>query len=137
MPHELEVIIKETAVNDGYNVAIRMEKEPGSSGDITIDHYTRNVLNGYDFLGVASTGSKVERARTASSAAQSGKVFISQRCRNTLAFLDEADVFPYGLKDDTVDGFSGSFNYFRSAALLRAPTGLKKSGGSYWSKFRR
>lgn len=135
-PHDLEVTIKTAAITDGYNCAIRMEQEPGSSGIITIDHYARNVLSGYDFLGVLSTGSKVERARSASAAAQAGKVFISQRCRNALAFLDEASVFPYGIKDDTVDGFSGSFNYFKKAAVLSAPTGLKKTGGSYWARYR-
>jgi predicted phage terminase large subunit-like protein len=137
MPHDLETIVRETAKNDGYSVAIRMEQEPGSSGAITIDHYMRNVLNGYDFAGVTSTGSKVERARTASAASQAGKVLVCQSCRNMLAFFDEADTFPYGLKDDTIDGFSGAFNYFRNPALLRVPTGIKKVGGSYWNKFRR
>ena len=136
-PHDVEQIIKQTAESDGYSVAIRMEQEPGSSGDITIDHYTRNILPGYNFAGVRSTGSKVERARTASAASQAGKVFVCQRCRNILPFLDEADVFPYGVKDDTIDGFSGAFNYFRNTTLVRAPTGVKKSGGSYWSKLRR
>lgn len=135
-PFEVEEIIKATAIQDGYSCAIRMEKEPGSSGDITIDHYSRNVLRGYDFLGVPSTGSKVERARTASAAAQAGKIFLSQRCRNMLPFLDEVDLFPFGFKDDTVDGLSGAFNYFRSNTVSRAPTGLKKSGGSYWTRFR-
>ena len=134
-PHELEELIRQAADLDGYNCAVRMEQEPGSSGIITIDHYARNVLSGYDFEGVTSTGSKVERARPASAAAQAGRVFISDRCRNMLPFLDEADLFPYGAHDDTIDGFSGAFNYFRSAPLLRAPTGLKKAGGSYWSKF--
>lgn len=134
-PHELEELIRQAAGLDGYNCAVRMEQEPGSSGIITIDHYARNVLSGYDFEGVTSTGSKVERARPASAAAQAGRVFISDRCRNMLSFLDEADLFPYGAHDDTIDGFSGAFNYFRSAPLLRAPTGLKKAGGSYWSKF--
>lgn len=136
-PHDLEQIIGETAKLDGYGVAIRMEKEPGSSGEITIDHYSRNVLRGYDFVGLASTGSKVERARTASAASQAGRVFISQRCRNMLPFLDEADLFPYGLHDDTIDGFSGAFNYFRSSNMTSLPSGIKKSGGSYWTKFRR
>jgi len=136
-PGDVEVAVKNAAEADGYSVAIRMEKEPGSSGDITIDHYSRNILQGYDFLGVASTGSKVERARTASAASQSGKVLISDRCRNMLPFLDEADVFPYGVKDDTIDGFSGAFNYFRNATLIRAPSGVKKSGGSYWKQLRR
>lgn len=136
-PHDIENIISETARQDGYETAIRMEKEPGSSGEITIDHYTRNVLPGYDFAGVASSGSKVERARTASAASQAGKVLISQRCRNMLPFLDEVDLFPFGIHDDVVDGFSGAFNYFRNPALVRAPTGIKKTGGSYWTKFRR
>lgn len=134
-PHELEEIIKATAVADGYNCPIRMEQEPGSSGIITIDHYSRNVLPNYNFQGVVSTGSKVERARSASAAAQAGRVFVSDRCRNMLAFMDEADLFPYGAHDDTIDGFSGAFNFFRSPTLQRAPTSLKKAGGSVWRKF--
>lgn len=135
-PHELEEIIRATAEIDGHSCSIRMEQEPGSSGIITIDHYARKVLNGYDFQGVLSTGSKVERARAASSAAQAGRVFISDRCRNLLSFMDEADLFPYGAHDDTIDGFSGAFNFFRSPTLMRAPSGLRKPGGSAWKKFR-
>ena len=136
-PQGVEDIVRETAALDGYSVAIRMEQEPGSSGAITIDHYARNVLQGYDFVGVSSTGSKIERSRTASAASQAGRVLVSNRSRNILAFFDEADVFPYGIKDDIIDAFSGAFNYFRSPGILRAPTGIKKSGGSYWSKLRR
>lgn len=134
-PHELEELIAATAAFDGYSCAVRMEQEPGSSGVVTIDHYARNILSGYDFAGVLSTGSKVERARAASAASQAGRVFISDRCRNLLPFLDEADLFPYGAHDDTIDGFSGAFNYFRNPTLLRAPTGLKKAGGSVWKRF--
>ena len=136
-PQGVEDIIRGTAALDGYSVAIRMEQEPGSSSAITIDHYARNVLQGYDFVGVSSTGSKIERSRTASAASQAGRVLVSNRSRNILAFFDEADVFPYGIKDDIIDAFSGAFNYFRSPGILRAPTGIKKSGGSYWSKLRR
>lgn len=134
-PHELEEIIKATAELDGYSCAIRMEQEPGSSGIVTIDHYARNVLSGYDFLGVSSTGSKVERARTASAASQAGRVLISDRCRNLTPFFDEANLFPYGAHDDTIDGFSGAFNHFRNNTVLRAPTGMHKSGGSVWRRF--
>ena len=134
MPGDLESVVRLTAEMDGYNCAIRIEEEPGSSGKITIDHYARNVLNGYDVLGVSTTGSKVERARAASSAAQSGRILISDKCRNMLAFFDEADLFPYGAHDDTIDGFSGAFNFFRKPTLLRAPTGIKKAGGSYWNR---
>ena len=136
-PHEVEQLVKATAQLDGYSCAIRLEQEPGSSGIITVDHYERNVLAGYDFQGVLSSGSKVERARAASAAAQAGRVMVSDRCRNMLAFFDEADLFPYGAHDDTIDGFSGAFNYFRNPTLMRAPSGLKKAGGSVWRNFDR
>ena len=133
-PAEVEELIKTTTELDGYSCAVRMEQEPGSSGDITIDHYARNILVGYDFKGIRSTGSKVERARPASAAAQSGRVFIVNRCRNMLKFFDEADVFPYGVKDDTIDGLSGAFNTFRNNAIMSGPSSIRKSAGSYWGK---
>lgn len=136
-PLDVENMIKLTAISDGFTCAIRMEQEPGSSGVITVDHYARTVLQGYNFLGVPSTGSKVERARTASAAAEGGKICIAHNCRNMLAFFDEVDLFPYGNKDDTVDGLSGAFNFFRPSALLRVPTGMKKKKGSYWTSFNR
>ena len=135
-PHDVEMLVKRTAIKDGYSCAIRMEQEPGSSGIAVIDHYARDILQGYNFLGVPSTGSKVERARNASAAAEGGRVMIVSNCRNMLPFFDEADLFPYGIHDDTIDGFSGAFNHFKPASVPRAPTGLKKAGGSYWTKFR-
>ena len=136
-PGDIEVLIKETAKWDGFSCAIRMEQEPGSSGAAVIDRYARGVLQGYDFMGVPSTGSKVERARNASAAAQMGNVLITHNCRNMLPFLDECDLFPFGIHDDTIDGFSGAFNYFRPSSVIRVPSGIKKTGGSYWTKFRR
>lgn len=133
-PRETETLIHDTAVIDGYSCAIRMEQEPGSSGQIVTDHYRRNILAGYDFDGVTSSGSKVERARTASSAAQAGNIMISDACNGILAFFDEVDVFPYGIKDDQVDALSGAFNYFRKSVIMSPPQGIKKAGGSYWKR---
>lgn len=133
-PADVEKLIRLTAETDGYNVSVRMEQEPGSSGDITTDHYARNVLNGFDFDGVRSTGSKVERARAVSAAMQSGRVMIVRGCRNANPFYDELDVFPYGSKDDTVDGLSGAYNFFRKPILMSGPSSLSKASGSYWSR---
>lgn len=135
-PHEIEELVRQTAMYDGFTCAIRMEQEPGSSGIAVIERYAREVLQGYNFLGVPSSGSKVERARNASAAAEGGRIMISDKCRNMLPFMDEADLFPFGLHDDTIDGLSGAFNYFKPSSIPRAPTGLKKTGGSYWTKFR-
>ena len=136
-PKDAEKAIYRTAVQDGYNCAIRMEQEPGSSGAITIDKYQREVLSGFNFLGVTSTGSKVERVRNASAAAEGGLVLISDKCRHLLDFFDEADLFPYGMHDDMIDGFSGAFNYFKPGTVSRVPTAIRKVSGSYWTKFGR
>jgi predicted phage terminase large subunit-like protein len=136
-PHEVEQIIAATAAADGYGCAIRMEQEPGSSGEITIDHYSRNILSGYNFGGVRSTGSKTERAAPVSAASQAGRVLIVEDCRNITAALDEFEVFPYGPKDDIVDAFSGAYTYFRNPVVLSSPRSLRKGAGSYWSKIER
>lgn len=132
-PMEIEGLIKEAAKKDGYATAIRVEQEPGSSGVITVDHYARNVLRGYNFQGVRSTGSKTERASTVSAAAQAGRVMYTSDCRNINAFLDESELFPYGPHDDIVDGLSGAFNYFRCPVIMRAPGSISK-GTSYWRR---
>lgn len=136
-PHNIEKLVKKTATADGMSCAIRMEQEPGSSGDFTIDNFARRILQGYDFMGVRSTGSKSERARAASAASESGRVMYADDCRNIQAFLDECIMFPKGVHDDTVDGFSGAFNYFKPSYATWAPIGSRKKGGSYWKKFRR
>lgn len=131
-PASVESLLKKTAEADGYGCAIRMEQEPGSSGLITTDNYARGIFRGYDFKGETSTGSKVERANGASSAAEKGYILISSKCRNVQKFYDEADLFPYGAHDDTIDALSGAFNYFRTKVVLSAPSGISKGGGSKW-----
>lgn len=139
-PADAEVLIRRTAKQDGYSCAIRMEQEPGSSGAITIDKYARQVLPGYNFMGVQATGSKVDRARSVSAAAQQGNVLVVDTCRNILSFFDEADLFPYSRHDDTIDGLSGAFNYFQyRPVVVAAPSSIKKvgvewSGNAKWGR---
>ncbi len=107
-PLNTERLIQSTARRDGINVRIRMEQEPGASGVITIDHYARSVLVGYNFKGIRSTGSKEERANPVSSAAEAGNVFMLDGPWNS-DFLDEIEAFPVVEHDDQVDGLSGAF----------------------------
>ena len=112
-PASVEALVWQTAQLDGKRVAVRMEQEPGSSGVNTIDHYRRRVLVGYDFRGVRSTGSKIERSRPVSSAAHAGNI------RLVLgdwvhAFLDEIEAFPNGSHDDQVDAVSGAVSVLPS-----------------------
>ncbi len=106
-PPETEAIIKITAELDGKHVHIFMEQEPGSSGVEVIDHYARNVLVGYTFRGVKTTGPKEERANPVSSAAEAGNVKIVRGTWNT-DLLDEFEAFPIGSHDDQVDAVSGA-----------------------------
>lgn len=112
-PGDLETLIYNTAVADGYGCAIRMEEEGGSSGIANTERYARNILQGFDFAGVKPVVSKIERARPAAAACQVGSVFLSNRCRNITDFYAQLDAFPNGTNDDMVDGFSGAFAYFR------------------------
>lgn len=106
-PPAVERLVKQTAEMDGVNVAIRMEQEPGSSGKIAIDHYARNVLPGYDFKGVTSTGDKVHRAKPVASAVDNGLVHVFRAPWNA-DFLNELAAFPNGSHDDIVDALSGA-----------------------------
>jgi predicted phage terminase large subunit-like protein len=109
-PMTVEQLISHTASLDDSipgHVSIRMEQEPGSSGINTIDHYARRVLLGRDFLGILSSGPKVERARPVSSAAEAGN-FRIREATWIREFFDEADVFPHGSHDDQIDAVSGA-----------------------------
>lgn len=107
-PAGVEALVKQTAQVDGYEVEIRMEQEPGSSGLNTIDYYARKVLEGYDFKGVPSTGPKEVRAQPVSAASEAGNVILVRGPWNA-AFLDEVTLFPNGDHDDIVDVLSGGF----------------------------
>lgn len=117
-PKGVEDLVHQTAELDGKAVIIHMEQEPGSSGVNTIDNYRRKVLKGYSFYGDKKTSNKVERAQPVSSAAEAGNVKLVKGSWNK-DFLDEADPFPNGKHDDTVDGVSGAI-----AVLSNAKFGL-------------
>lgn len=136
-PKETEDLIRFTADVDGRRCEIRMEQEPGSSGEMVIDSYKRKTLPEYNFDGIKLSGSKTDRASLVSAACQAGKVCILNRCRNKSAFFDEIDAFPYGAHDDMVDCFSDAYNFFGIPIKARAPHGLTKRGGSFWTSFGR
>lgn len=108
-PLKVEQTIRQTAMLDGIGVPISMEEEPGSSGKNNTSHYKRNILNGFTFKGVRSTGNKTERAAALSSAAEAGDVMMVKGKWN-VPFLDEITLFPGGEHDDQVDATAGAMN---------------------------
>lgn len=107
-PKGIEDLIKQMAQLDGREVEIYMEQEPGASGVSMIDHYAREVLKGFTFRGLKTTGSKELRANPVSSAAEAGNVKLVRGAWIN-DFLDEAEAFPAGGHDDQVDAVSGAF----------------------------
>jgi len=113
--------IRNVSAEDGYSIPVRMEQEPGSSGVDAIDYYSREVLRGYNFRGIKTTGSKSERAAPVATACEQGNVFIVRGEWNT-TFLDEIEAFPLGSHDDQVDAFSGAFHQLRTRCNLDVGT---------------
>jgi predicted phage terminase large subunit-like protein len=112
--------VRATAHADGLEVYIREEMEPGSSGVSIVDHYRRNVVNGYMYDGIRSTGSKEARATAYAGAVKAGNVLVIQAPWNR-DFLNEHEAFPHGGHDDQVDSSAGAFNFLtlgRTARLL-------------------
>lgn len=109
-PGEVEAMVRHCAEVDGYGTKIVMEQEPGSSGIYAIDHFSRYILRGYNFIGDRVTGNKVVRAQPLSAAASNGNVKILENMPWSVGLLYELEQFPNVVHDDQVDGMSGAFN---------------------------
>ena len=150
-PGDIEKLVANTAQADGHACAIRMEEEGGSSGISNTLRYAKEILQGYDYVGVKPVVSKIERARPVAAACQVGTVFISSRCRNLTDFMAQLDAFPNGANDDMVDGFSGAFTHFKpTTGRVVAPSSYTEANtegsvkehhsaeitklGSYWHR---
>lgn len=125
-PGEVETLIRETAMADGYDTQIFMEQEPGSSGKTVIDHYRRNILRGWMFRPDKDyrTTKKEIRAKPFSAAVEDGVVDLLISSWLT-AFIDEHVIFPDGTHDDQVDASVGAFSMIQK--LVRGDTRKKAS----------
>jgi predicted phage terminase large subunit-like protein len=93
-----------------------MEQEPGSSGKYSIRHFEgigRETLPGFNLAEFPATNSKVLNAQPMLAAAENGKVFYVDDGQDGAVwnndFFSEAEVFPEGAHDDTIDSISGSY----------------------------
>lgn len=128
-PLDVESLVQQTAILDQRPVEqglIRyvdtwMEQEPGGSGKANIDHYARNVLQGYAFRGDKVTGSKPDRARPFAAAVAAGNVHLvlgeeEGEGQWIQPFINECLAFPEAKYKDMVDAASGAFNKLNEAA---------------------
>lgn len=119
--HDVESLVRATAIEDGKDVPVRIEQEPGAAGKSLISYYTRHVLPGWDVRGVPSSRDKVTRAAPWASQAEAGNVTVV-RGPWLGRWLDEHEAFPNVEHDDQVDSASGGM-----AQLLTAAVGQSSS----------
>ena len=116
-PDKVEALIAQTAMEDGREVAIRMEQEPGSAGKSLADQYARYVLPGYNFAAIPSSGDKELRAQPFASAVANGNVHVVRSHWYT-DWVDELVSFPESCThDDQVDSVVGAFNFLTGLGL--------------------
>ena len=72
-----------------------------------IEHFKRDVLQGFAVHSHRPTGSKEARAQLVAAAAENGLVKLVPG-PNTADFLDEVAAFPHAAHDDCVDALSGA-----------------------------
>jgi predicted phage terminase large subunit-like protein len=114
-PRIVDDFIAHTAQQDGREVEVYIEQEPGSSGVNTIDHYQRRVLPGFAVYGVRSTGPKATRAKPAASAAEAGNYALLAGHWHADFFLECDGVTGH---DDQIDAVSGAHTALHKPALI-------------------
>lgn len=110
----VEALVRQTAQQDGRDVEIAMEQEPGSGGKIAVGYITR-ALAGYNIHAWPSTGDKVTRAMPMLAQAEAGNVCLAPGAWGP-TWLDEIASFPEGAHDDQVDAACLAFNRLTAPA---------------------
>jgi predicted phage terminase large subunit-like protein len=114
-PLKVEETVRAVAMRDGVEVPVVIKQEPGSAGVLTIDHYTRRVLEGFVVEARRETGSKATRAAPLAAAIEAGNVAMLEAPWND-ALLDELRGFPGKGHDDQADALADAWNWHAEKA---------------------
>jgi predicted phage terminase large subunit-like protein len=123
-PLKIEELIRRVAVKDGHEVPIILEVEGGSQAKGLVEHYRRNVLEGFKVIfAPAGNKSKMLKAQPFIAGVESGNVFLVSRRSNMeivglpvsgwhKTFYDEFDGFSLKTSkhDDQIDTASMCYN---------------------------
>jgi predicted phage terminase large subunit-like protein len=105
----VEKLIRQTADEDGPEVSVVLEQEPGASGLQVLDYYRRHVLADRNLRAYKPSGPKESRIAIVSSHAEAHNLKIVQGSW-IRDFLDEAELFPEGTHDDQLDAVAGAIS---------------------------
>lgn len=121
-PQEIEKKVRDTALDDGTEVKVYIEQEPGSSGLHLVSHYANNVLPEFFVEGVPAVNQKLIRAQPLLAAAEGGNVYLLKGPWNE-AFTKEFDSFPGGENDDQVDTAAAGYQKLSGKRVFSAAWG--------------
>lgn len=99
--------IQATADNDGTDVTVWVEQEPGSGGKESAERSVA-MLKGFKAYADRVTGDKETRAEPYAAQVQGGNVLLLSGPWNK-AFIEEHEFFPNGPYKDQVDAAAGAF----------------------------
>lgn len=103
-PLGVELLITNTASQDGKSVKISLPQDPGQAGKVQKNTYIGKLI-GYNVSATPETGSKMQRAEPAAAQVEAGNVFMVRGPWNE-EFINELRTFPTGTFKDQVDAFS-------------------------------
>lgn len=106
-PGRIDTLLRNTASQDGAQVAVRFEREGGASG-VRDARNTAALLAGFDVRAVAPQGDKITRAKPLAAQTEAGNVKLVRGAWND-RFLRTLHAFPDGAHDDEVDAAAGAF----------------------------
>lgn len=107
-------MLKNTGLQDGKTIPIRIPQDPGSAGKSYALSLIRH-MTGWDIKAARETGSKEVRARGVEAQAEAGNVKLVAGPW-VEAFLDEVSMFPNASHDDQVDAMAGAFEELLSGS---------------------
>jgi predicted phage terminase large subunit-like protein len=135
-PRDVRRNIKNTASQDGSEVDIWLEQEPGSSGIADVQDII-GMLDGYVARADKPTGSKIQRALPLSAQAEAGNVKLLRGEWNE-DFLDEAENFDGSgsTRTDQIDCISGAYNKLQvQSKLLEMEDSVSEEAQKKTAKF--
>jgi predicted phage terminase large subunit-like protein len=115
-----EKIIRKTAEEDGENVMVLIEQEPGSGGKESAENTIRN-LAGFRVRADRPTGDKAQRADPFSVQVNNGNVFMVTGDWNK-EYIKELSLFPNSRYKDQTDASSGAFNALATKRTIKRIT---------------
>jgi hypothetical protein len=134
-PAQAEVLVRNTALNDGIETPVCIEQEPGSAGKNLVHHYATNVLPEFRVVPVPATTAKIIRGQPFLAACEAGKVYLldesvitPERDPNSKGswidhFIREFELGYSGAYDDQLDTAAACYNHVAGKKTLSVSWG--------------